>query len=200
MMPRAAPVRAGSRYSYEDMLPPDDDPTLASRALAGERDAFDELVRRYQKKVHRIAVGILRSSHDADDAVQEVFIRAYRYLRSYDPERSFEGWLMGIAMNQARAMRSRRRSATSTLEATPVAPGKPSPDSEMHAAALQAVSALPEKQREAMLLYLNTELTTQEIGDLLGCSKGAAGVHLHRARAALRKALGPWLCLPSSPS
>jgi RNA polymerase sigma-70 factor (ECF subfamily) len=194
-----APIRARSRYSYEEMLlSHEEDSGLAREARSGNRAAFDELVRRYQKKVYRIAFGILRSSHDADDAVQDIFIRAYRYLPSLDLGRSFEGWLMGIAMNQARTMRSRRRTATSETSQVAAAE-KPARDVEMHAAALQAVSALPEKQREAMLLHLNTELTTQEIGEILGCSKGAAGVHLHRARAALRKALGPWLVLPSTP-
>jgi RNA polymerase sigma-70 factor, ECF subfamily len=167
-----------------------DDRALARQAQTGNRAAFDELVRRYQRKVYRIAFGILRSSHDADDAVQEVFIRAYRYLPSFDLARSFEGWLMGIAMNQARTIRSRRRVPSGDTARMPAA-GKPVPDSETHLAALQAISALPDKQREAMLLSLNTELTTLEIGEILGCSRGAAGVHLHRARAALRKALGP---------
>ena len=167
-----------------------DDRALARQAQTGSRPSFDELVRRYQKKVYRIAFGILRSTHDADDAVQEVFIRAYRYLPSFDLGRSFESWLMGIAMNQARTLRSRRRTPSGdTARLTTV--DKAAPDVEAHAAVLQAISALPEKQREAMLLYLNTELTTQDIGEILGCSRGAAGVHLHRARAALRKALGP---------
>jgi len=172
-----------------------DDRALARQAQSGGRGAFDELVRRYQKKVYRIAFGILRSTHDADDAVQEVFIRAYRYLPSFDLARSFESWLMGIAMNQARTLRSRRRSTAGDTARIAVA-GKPVPDSEIQIAATQAVSALPDKQREAMLLYLNTELTTQEIAEILGCSRGAAGVHLHRARATLRKALGP--VLPST--
>lgn len=169
---------------------PADDRAVARQAQSGNRSAFDELVRRYQKKVYRIAFGILRSSHDADDAVQEVFLRAYRYLPSFDPSRSFEGWIMSIAMNQARSLRGRRRGASG--EAARLAPaGKPATaDPEMQTAVLQAVSALPDQQREAMLLHLNTELTTQEIGEILGCSRGAAGVHLHRARAALRKALG----------
>jgi RNA polymerase sigma-70 factor (ECF subfamily) len=169
---------------------PTGDREVALQAQSGNRAAFDELVQRYQKKVYRIAFGILRSSHDAEDAVQEVFIRAYRYLPSFDPARSFESWLMGIAMNQARNLRSRRRTPTGDTARVPAASRPPS-DPETQQAVLQALAALPEKQREAMLLHLNTELTTQEIGDILGCSRGAAGVHLHRARAALRKALGP---------
>jgi len=190
---RGAALRAGPRYSFLEMVQqPDDlpdDRALARQAQTGSRAAFDELVRRYQKKVYRIAFGILRSTHDADDAVQDVFIRAFRYLPSFDLSRSFEGWLMGIAMNQARTLRSRRRSPAGGDTARIAMVGKPPADSETHVAVLQALSGLPEKQREAMLLSLNTDLTTLEIGEILGCSRGAAGVHLHRARAALRKAL-----------
>ena len=200
MTTRVAALRAGARYSSFEMLqqPSElpDDAALARQAQGGSRAAFDELVRRFQKKVYRVAFGILRSPHDADDAVQEVFIRAFRYLPSFDLARSFEGWIMGIALNQARTLRSRRRSPSGET-ARIAAPGKAAPDSETRLAALQAIAALPEKQREAMLLSLNTDLTTQEIGEILGCSRGAAGVHLHRARAALRKALGP--VLPSTP-
>jgi RNA polymerase sigma-70 factor (ECF subfamily) len=197
-------VPAGSSGVGES---PPDDRALVRQALAGERAAFDALVRRHQKKVFRIAFGILRSSHDAEDAVQEVFFRAYRYLRSYDPGKSFEGWLMAISLNQARELRHRRRAPASpvdpaseaVLEAPQRSVGKAAQDREMKAAALQAVCSLPERQREAMLLYLNTDLTTEEIGENLGCSRGAAGAHLSRARATLRRVLGRWLHPRPSP-
>lgn len=170
---------------------PEDD-ALARRTLAGDRAAFDVLVRRHQKSVYGIAYGILRSASDAEDAAQEVFLRAYRYLPSYDPSRSFEGWLMAIAVNQARALRRSRRGGSgldpAALEGRREAAGNP----ELREAAHRAIESLPERQRDAMLLFLNTELTLDQIGEALGCSKGAVGAHLHRARQALRKALGRW--------
>ena len=172
-----------------------EDSVLVRRTLAGDREAFDPLTRRHQKSVYRIVYGILRSASDAEDAVQEVFLRAYRYLASFDLSRSFEGWLMTIAVNQARGLRrSRQETPTRSfpradlLSAPP--PAESNPD--LRAAALQAVDGLPDRQRDAMLLFLNSDLTLSEIGDALGCSKGAVGAHLHRARAALRKALGRW--------
>lgn len=176
-----------------------DDPELVRRTLAGDRAAFDALVRRYQKNVYRIAQGVLRSASDAEDAVQEVFLRVYRYLPSFDPTRSFEGWLMAIAVNQARGLRQSRRGQAASLDPTGPAyaqsaaprPSEPA-HREIQEAALEALAGLPDRQRDAMLLFLNTDLTLDEIGAALGCSKGTVGAHLHRARIALRRALGRW--------
>jgi RNA polymerase sigma-70 factor (ECF subfamily) len=171
-----------------------DDVALARRTLAGDRAAFDDLVRRHQKSVYGIAYGILRSASDAEDAAQDVFLRAFRYLPSFDPSRSFEGWLMAIAVNQARGLRSSRRGETARVDPTSFAAGRPPEGNpELREAALRAIDGLPERQRDAMLLFLNSELTLDQIGDALGCSKGTVGAHLHRARAALKKALGRWV-------
>lgn len=177
-----------------------DDLELVRRTLAGDRASFDALVRRHQRNVYRIAHGILRSASDAEDAVQEVFLRAYRYLPSFDHARSFEGWLMAIAVNQARGLRQSRRSEAASLDpsspayAQSAAPARPErADRDVHEAALEAVAALPDRQRDALLLFLNSDLTLDEIGAALGCSKGTVGAHLHRARLALRRALGRWV-------
>ena len=171
-----------------------DDLALVRRTLVGDRGAFDPLVRRHQKSVYAVVYGILRSASDAEDAAQEVFLRAYRYLPSYDSSRSFEGWLMAIAVNQARGLRSSRRSEAARVDPTSFAAGRaPEGNPELREAALRAIDGLPERQRDAMLLFLNSELTLDQIGDALGCSKGTVGAHLHRARAALKKALGRWV-------
>jgi len=176
-----------------------EDSELVRRTLAGDRRAFDALVRRHQRNVYRIAHGILRSASDAEDAVQEVFFRAFRYLPSFDPARSFEGWLMAIAVNQARGLRQGRRGEAAPLDPTgPAYAQSAAPRTEdrghreIQEAALEALAGLPDRQRDAMLLFLNSDLTLDEIGAALGCSKGTVGVHLHRARIALRRALGRW--------
>ena len=171
---------------------PDDDLALVRRTLAGDRGAFDSLVRRHQRCVGRVVFGILRSASDAEDAAQEVFLRAYRYLPSFDPSRPFEGWLMAIAVNQARGLlRRRRRDEAAPIDPAVlgVAPPAEAP-AEVRAAALQALDTLPARQREAMLLFLNTELSLEGIGEALGCSKATVVVHLHRARESLRRILG----------
>jgi RNA polymerase sigma-70 factor, ECF subfamily len=171
-----------------------DDSALVRRTLAGDREAFDPLIRRHQRSVYRVVYGILRSASDAEDATQEVFLRAYRYLPSFDPSRSFEGWLMAIALNQARGLRRERRDQATSSLVSDVRSAEPPEDAhrDLREAALRAIAGLPDRQREAMLLFLNTDRTLNEIGDALGCSKGAVGAHLHRARATLRKVLGRW--------
>ena len=101
-----------------------DDLALVRRTLAGDREAFDPLVRRHQKSVYAVVYGILRSASDAEDAAQDVFLRAYRYLPSYDSSRSFEGWLMAIAVNQARGLRSSRRTEAARVDPTSFAAGR----------------------------------------------------------------------------
>jgi len=175
----------------------DDDLVLVRRTLAGDREAFDPLVRRHQRSVYAVVHGILRSASDAEDAAQEVFLRAYRYLPSFDAARSFEGWLMAIAVNQARGLRRARRGEASSVDPASLADSTARIPAASNAGlredALRAIDALPERQRDAMLLFLNTDLTLDQIGDALGCSKGTVGAHLHRARAALKKALGRWV-------
>jgi RNA polymerase sigma-70 factor (ECF subfamily) len=185
--PPSSPSRGGVGESAPD------DVALARRTLAGDRAAFDALVRRHQKSVYGIAYGILRSASDAEDAAQDVFLRAFRYLPSFDPSRSFEGWLMAIAVNQARALRRGRRGEAGLDPGALEGPSEAAGNPELREAALRAIEDLPERQRDAMLLFLNTELTLDQIGEALGCSKGAVGAHLHRARLALRKALGRWV-------
>ncbi|HEX7899829.1 MAG TPA: sigma-70 family RNA polymerase sigma factor [Planctomycetota bacterium] len=170
-----------------------EDLALVRRTLAGDRQAFDPLVRRHQKSVYAVVYGILRSASDAEDATQDVFLRAFRYLPSYDPSRSFEGWLMAIAVNQARGLRQSRRGEARVDPSSLAAGRAPEGNPELREAALRAIDGLPERQRDAMLLFLNSELTLDQIGDALGCSKGTVGAHLHRARAALKKALGRWV-------
>ena len=100
---------------------------------------------------------------------------------------------MAIALNQARGLRRTRRDEAASVDPTSfAAESAPEGNPDLREAALRAIAGLPDRQRDAMLLFLNTDRTLNEIADVLGCSKGAVGAHLHRARAALRRALGRW--------
>ena len=101
---------------------------------------------------------------------------------------------MAIALNQARGLRRDRRDQATSSLVSDVRGAERAEDAnrDLREAALRAIAGLPDRQREAMLLFLNTDRTLNEIGDALGCSKGAVGAHLHRARATLRKVLGRW--------
>jgi RNA polymerase sigma-70 factor (ECF subfamily) len=89
------------------------DEILAKRAAAGDMSAFEELVDRHRMAVYRLARSITGNHHDADDAAQETFLRVYRALGSYDPDRPFKPWLKRIAyntsLNTIRASKSRSR-------------------------------------------------------------------------------------------
>ncbi|RPJ43487.1 MAG: sigma-70 family RNA polymerase sigma factor, partial [Candidatus Latescibacterota bacterium] len=76
-----------------------DERSLVARTLAGDEDAFRALLRRYRSDVYNLAIRILKNREDAEDASQEVFVRLYRALDQYDPERPFRGWLLRITHN-----------------------------------------------------------------------------------------------------
>ena len=98
LMRRANLLRSGGA---DDTAPPDarvldavGDVAFARRAAAGDRDAYGELVRRHEAAAYRVAWGIVRSREDAEDAVQEAFVRAWRALGDFDPARPFRPWLI----------------------------------------------------------------------------------------------------------
>ena len=82
-------------------MSPPEDRVLVARVLAGDRGGFRELIGRYAPRVHRLCHCLLRHEHDAEDATQETFLRAYRALARFDPERSFANWVLKIATNTA---------------------------------------------------------------------------------------------------
>src|SRR5256886_7233502 len=84
---------------------------LARTARGGDRNAFEALVRRYQRRVFGLAYQHLRDPDEAQDLAQEVFVRLYRNLGHYDPERPFEPWFWRLAGNVAATYRRRRRTA-----------------------------------------------------------------------------------------
>ena len=107
-----------------------DDVTLVRRCLRGEDDAIGALVRRFQAEVYGLCVRLLNHRHDAEDVTQEVFLRVFRSLRGWDPQRPLKPWVMGIAVNRCRtwmAQRVRRPELVDYLQDT--APGPVADDS-----------------------------------------------------------------------
>jgi len=109
---REAIARAGREEAARDAPGPSDE-ALAARAQRGDRAAFERLVERHGPRVFGLALRTLGRPFDADDTVQEVFLKAYRLLHRYDPERPFAGWLYRLAANlvlsRARRIGARRR-------------------------------------------------------------------------------------------
>ena len=169
------------------------------RALAGDGDAFGEVVRRWERKIFALAYGILGSREDARDASQETFIAAYRNLQGFRGEARVSSWLHRIAVNQciSRQRRARVRAETaledetesgeSLLKASAVESPAGATESKQRAEAVRrAVASLPEELREVVLMKEFEELTFQEISDALQIPLSTVKSRLYTALRQLR--------------
>lgn len=165
----------------------DPDPRTLARARAGDVDAFEELVRAYQGDLYRFAYSYTRDRALAEDATQEAFLRAYRFLPSFRGESRFGSWLFRIARNCALdAIRARKGQEERALRA-PAPPGPPDPFArvELHT----ALAAVSPEHREPFLLIEVFGLSYQEAADVLKVRVGTVKSRMHRARVAMMAAL-----------
>nr|WP_225421335.1 RNA polymerase sigma factor [Sphingomonas parva] len=173
------------------------DGELAALTRAGRQDAFAEIMRRHRDPIYRLIRGHVGHEDDALDLVQECFVSAFRHLDRYDPERPLRAWLSRIAINKCRDWGRRRAvrrlfssSAPWSSAAAEVADDAPAADD--LAADRQeldmlwrAVSALPIKLKEPLILRAIEGLSQAETADLLGISEKAVETRLYRARRKL---------------
>jgi RNA polymerase sigma-70 factor (ECF subfamily) len=175
---------------------------LVERAKAGDRRAFDELVRRYRKRIFALALHLSGSESDADDISQDVFLRAFRALGRFEGRSEFFTWLYRLAVNRALdARRARaRRSESSIDEADPRieravavdAGGDPRRVAELrqtYACLLRALDALPTEMRTTVVLVELQGLSNAEAAVVQSCSRGTIAWRLHTARARLNDAM-----------
>ena len=139
----------------------EDDAELVARAQAGDRSAFDALVRAHQARVFALGYRWFRNSDDADDLVQETFVRVWRSLERFDRARPFVPWLMTIATNRAKTFHERRRPAEELDEG--LTWSGPSPEDDAAAAERnerlqRAAQDLPEEQRVVLHLRVVEQL------------------------------------------
>jgi RNA polymerase sigma-70 factor (ECF subfamily) len=176
----------------------DDIAELVAAAQAGEREAFDELVRRTYVEMYTLAVRLTANEEDASDVVQEAYLRAWKGIRRFRGDAQFTTWMYRITANAASTMTQRRRRQRVTHideVAEPVEmrlEHQPEGAAES-AAALEelsmAVSELPPKLRSIVVLKDVYGLSHEDIADELGISVAAAKVRLHRGRKKLRDLL-----------
>ncbi len=178
--------------------------TAVERARAGDSDAFRLLVERHSRTVFRLAYRVTGNQSDAEDAVQETFLRAYRQMGSFDARASFSTWLCRIGMNCSLDMlraRQRRRQVTGSEESetemvATVPSGDPSPERlafslqvrTRMAAALGELSAV---ERAAFMMRHFEGRPVEEIARALGRPNGATRHSVFRAVQKLRRALEP---------
>ena len=168
---------------------------LVRQVQNGSEDAFGSLVDRYLNEAYAIALSVLRDVHDAEDAVQSAFIRALERIDQLKPGSPFGPWFYRVL--RSTCLNLRRREALRRHEEIPVsAAGGPDPERDLQreltrARVLIALGELPEMQRLAVTLYDLEGYSHQEIGGILGIAVGTSRAHVHHARRALRRLIGP---------
>jgi RNA polymerase sigma-70 factor, ECF subfamily len=178
------------------------DHELVARVRNGEGAAFETLMRRYNQRIFRTARSILRDEAEAEDVVQETFVRAFRHLEQFEERSSIGTWLTRIAVNEAlsRLRHSQRFDAldreTNQQEgrAYPVESKQPGPEEqassqELRSVLTAAIDSLSQDLRTVFVLRELEGLTTLETSEALELSSEAVRVRFHRARQALRRAV-----------
>lgn len=171
-----------------------------AKARGGNLFAFEEVVKRYQRRVYGAALRIVRRHEVADDVAQETFIRAHRALDTFDLERPFGPWVCRIAANLAiNHLRSRPAREEPLPEGhleTPSSAGGPLEsllDGEASAVLARAVAGLPDEQRAVFTLRVVEDLSYKEIADALAINLGTVMSRLSRARERLRAEMASYL-------
>lgn len=180
------------------------DDLLVQQTKAGDLQAFDNLMEQYERKIFRIVLRITRHHEDAEDAVQETFLRAYRNIEQFQSRSKFNTWLTSIAINQALiCLRKRRGYARYIEQAVQTDDGflcwdsldwRPNPEqqcrqSEVAEYLRESVNRLPQPLRAVFVLRHVYEFTMEEAASALGITVDAAKTRVFRARVHLRKRL-----------
>jgi RNA polymerase sigma-70 factor, ECF subfamily len=172
------------------------DALLVERVLGGDAEAYGELVARHMRRAFSIAWRILEHREDAEDVVQDAFLRALERIGTLDAARPFRPWFYRIVVNQALNFR-RNRSMRATepihgeLAATTSSPARDAENAALRGRLRNALDALPERQRTIVQLADLEGLNSAEIAEILEVSAGTVRWHLHQARHTLRDVLGP---------
>jgi len=164
---------------------------LVQEAQRGSTEAFGKLVLLHQRRAYGVARAIVGSHEDAEDAVQEAFLHAYRALDRFIAGQPFGAWVSRIAANAALDLTRRRKvRAVDELPATLANPiFDPAERDELRGRLSAAIAQLGERQRAVLLLHDVEGYQHAEIGELLGIPDGTCRSDLHHARSALRRAL-----------
>lgn len=175
------------------------DMQLVRRALARESDAFRAIMKAHNQQLYRIARGVVRNDGEAEDIVQEAYVRAFASLGAFRGDSSLATWLSRIVINEALGrLRKRRRTVAMPEPQAEIIqfPLNPSDDPERTMAQRQilklverATDSLPDVYRTVFVARVIEGLSIEETADLLGVRPETVKTRLHRARALVRKAL-----------
>jgi RNA polymerase sigma-70 factor (ECF subfamily) len=164
----------------------DEDIDLINRTEAGEREAFDDLVRKYQRPLYAMLYRMVGNHEDASDLLQKAFVKAFTGLKSFERRATFKTWLYQIAINLAKNIyRDRARIEQVPIDDVII---KRSPRTleamifkENRQLLRQSLARLPEKQRVTLMLRIQSEKKFEEIAAIMKCSVGTAKANFHHA-------------------
>jgi RNA polymerase sigma-70 factor, ECF subfamily len=188
----------------------DPDAALMLRVRDGDRDAFAQLVDRYKQPVINLIARTINDPIEAEDLAQNAFVQAYKSAHRYEVTAKFSTWLFTIARNLAlneirRRSRHRADSLDQTFEDSEEHPVRQVEDrrspgatasllrTELENKVEEALEDLPEKQRAALMLCREEEMSYEEIASVIGCTLSATKSLIHRARETLKERLKPYL-------
>ncbi len=187
-----APLTAQSELQDEEVV---------GRVLAGETALFEILMRRYNQRLYRVSRVILRDDGEAEDVMQDAYVRAYEHLNQFAGKAAFSTWLTRIAIHEALA-RKRRRGRMEELDAltangdtmpilksSALTPEAGTAQAETRQLLEEAIDRLPENYRTVVMLREVEEMSVAETAESLGVTDAVVKTRLHRAHAMLRKDL-----------
>ena len=172
------------------------DDAIIELIRAGRPDeALARLVPAYRRRVFGLAYGILGNRAAADDVAQEVFVKLWQNMAGYDGSAQLSTWIYAITRNTAISMLRKRSRLVSLYDpgvsaAVDGLEARESAEDGSDPRLWQLVEALPDKQRQAVVLYYQDDRSVEEVADMLGMPVNTVKTHLHRARARLAAALG----------
>lgn len=169
-----------------------DESLMRRYVTAADRAAFEELFRRYAPRLHRYFRGRVRGPGLADDLTQTTFLHVHRARRDFRTDGRFRPWVFAIAANLVREhyRYKGRRPEYAAGEDLPDPGVDPDTTTATDRLVRRAIEALPEHEREVLILHWYEELTFREIAEVVGASHSAVKVRAHRAYNKLREQLG----------
>ena len=202
--PAARPQAALDRGGLRALADPDGE--LVARWQNGDASAFEDLVRRHERRIFRMLLRMLGSREEAEDVTQEAFLSLHRHGHRFRREARFSTFLYRVAANAAlnrrrtlgrsrgrvRELRT-RQAAGDDLPAAPRDPENAAAGSQAQARVQEALMALPTDLRAAVVLYDIEGQSYQDIARTLGIPEGTVKSRIHRARSALRDRLRPFV-------
>ena len=194
--------KVASKTVQDGALPPDAE--LVRRTAAGEREAFDLLIRRYQRQAVAVAYRLLGNPQDALDVTQDAFVKGFTNIKTLQKPEAFAGWLMRIVSNLSlNYRRSRKSRLAMPMEdliedgdpdgKNPTEPGHLLQSREMGRGLQRAMEQIPEKQRVAITLFTIEGMSQKQVADTLDCSVEAVKWHVFQARKKRKELLKDYL-------